>query len=50
MDQAIRNKLRSVVTQGRRLLEDSIARQLQGESVEKTLAWTESEVEGFLRT
>jgi ABC-type glycerol-3-phosphate transport system substrate-binding protein len=27
-----------------------IARQLQGETVEKTLAWTESEVEGFLRT
>ena len=27
-----------------------IARQLQGEAVEKTLAWTESEVEGFLRT
>ncbi|MGO9465046.1 MAG: hypothetical protein ACLQVF_12945, partial [Isosphaeraceae bacterium] len=30
MDQAIRNKLRSVVTQCRRLLEDSIAQQLQG--------------------
>jgi ABC-type glycerol-3-phosphate transport system substrate-binding protein len=27
-----------------------IARQLQGEAVEKTLAWAESEVEGFLRT
>ena len=27
-----------------------IARQLQGETVEKTLAWAESEVEGFLRT
>ena len=30
MDQAIRNKLRSVVTQCRRLLEESIAQQLQG--------------------
>ena len=30
MDQAIRNKLRSVVTQCRKLLEDSIAQQLQG--------------------
>ncbi len=30
MDQAIRNKLRSVVTQCRRLLEGSIAQQLQG--------------------
>ena len=30
MDQAIRNKLRSVVTQCRRLLEESIAEQLQG--------------------
>ncbi len=30
MDQGIRNKLRSVVTQCRRLLEESIARQLQG--------------------
>ena len=31
MDQAIRNKLRSVVTQCRRLLEESIAQQLQGQ-------------------
>jgi hypothetical protein len=30
MDQAIRNRLRSVVTQCRRLLEESIAQQLQG--------------------
>jgi hypothetical protein len=30
MDRAIRNKLRSVVTQCRKLLEDSIAQQLQG--------------------
>ena len=30
MDQAIRNKLRSVVTQCRKLLEESIAQQLQG--------------------
>src|SRR5271157_927453 len=30
MDQAIRNKLRNVVTQCRRLLEESIAQQLQG--------------------
>jgi hypothetical protein len=30
MDQAIRNKLRSVVTQCRRLLEESVAQQLQG--------------------
>src|SRR6188474_1900587 len=30
MEQAIRNKLRSVVTQCRRLLEESIAQQLQG--------------------
>jgi hypothetical protein len=30
MDQALRNKLRSVVTQCRRLLEESIAQQLQG--------------------
>jgi len=30
MDQAIRNKLRSIVTQCRRLLEESIAQQLQG--------------------
>ncbi len=30
MDQSIRNKLRSVVTQCRRLLEESIAQQLQG--------------------
>ncbi len=30
MDQAIRNKLRNVVTQCRRLLEDSVAQQLQG--------------------
>ena len=27
-----------------------IARHLQGEPMEKTLAWTENEVEGFLRT
>ena len=30
MDQALRNRLRSVVTQCRRLLEESIAQQLQG--------------------
>ena len=30
MDQAIRNKLRNVVTQCRKLLEESIAQQLQG--------------------
>src|SRR5436305_673476 len=30
MDQAIRNKLRGVVTQGRRLLEDSVSQELQG--------------------
>src|SRR3954453_12289868 len=30
MDQAIRNKLRSVVTQCRRLLEDSVSQELQG--------------------
>jgi len=27
-----------------------IVRHLQGESMDKTLAWAESEVEGFLRT
>ena len=27
-----------------------IVRQPQGETIEKTLAWAESEVEGFLRT
>src|SRR5580704_7174715 len=30
MDQAIRNKLRAVVTQCRRLLEDSVSQELQG--------------------
>src|SRR5262245_65584367 len=30
MDQAIRNKLRGVVTQCRRLLEDSVSQELQG--------------------
>ena len=30
MDQAIRNKLRGVVTQCRRLLEDSVRQELQG--------------------
>jgi hypothetical protein len=27
-----------------------IVRHLQGETMEKTLAWAESEVEGFMRT
>ena len=31
MDQAVRNKLRNVVTQCRKLLEESIAQQLQGQ-------------------
>ena len=30
MDQAIRNKLRNVVTQCRKLLEDSVSQELQG--------------------
>jgi hypothetical protein len=32
------------------ILTKMIVRHLQGESMEKTLAWTESEVEGFMRT
>jgi ABC-type glycerol-3-phosphate transport system substrate-binding protein len=37
-----------IYTQG--IMTKMIARHLQGEPMEKTLAWTESEVEGFLRT
>ena len=34
----------------RRIMTKMIVRHLQGETMEKTLAWAESEVEGFMRT
>ena len=37
-----------IYTQG--IMTKMIARHLQGETMEKTLAWTENEVEGFLRS
>ena len=37
-----------IYTQG--VMTKMTVRHMQGESMEKTLAWAESEVEGFLRT
>ena len=37
-----------IYTQG--IMTKMVARHLQGEAIEKTLAWSESEVEGFMRT